>query len=105
MLGAKVGLGWEAVFEDCGKDEKPVYQREDNSSAILAMQRGYSLKMVYVSKIYGCSIAWMGERSAACEVIFVYEATRDMLGDPMTKLVQPEVLYRRGLIRRVVSIA
>ena len=101
VLGAKVGLGWQAVFEDCGTEEKPVYQREDNNSAILAMQRGFSLKMVYVSKIYGCSIAWMGERYAVLEVIFVYEATRDMLGDPLTKLVQPDVLYRRRVICRV----
>ena len=104
----RVGLSylssWEIIcdFDPTQMDERPpccvLIQREDNSQCILLMQRGWSASLVAVPRIYGVSILWCTERISEGRVKVVQEPTKRMLADCLTKLMQPELLYSRGIL-------
>ena len=79
-------------------------QREDNSACKLALERGWSQKLSHISTIYQVSILWGACRIAEGRVQLVYEKTKRMMADPMTKLTDADVLFERGVLRRAPAV-
>ena len=73
-------------------------QREDNSACIQLLTRGWSKSLSHVSTVYGVSSLWAAERAAEGRVEFVHEGTAEIAADPLTKLTQPTVLFRRRIL-------
>ena len=73
-------------------------QREDNSACIQLLERGWSKALAHVSTVYGVSSLWASQRIAEGRVELTHEGTRDICADPLTKLMQPLVLFRRGVL-------
>ena len=113
--GGRAGLQWSAVYSelaegrraDADLDDLEPYSvvrlREDNAACELALKRGYSAAMSYISKIYAVSVAWAGERVAAGEIEVQHEESKWMVADVLTKIMQPVVLFARRILARYVD--
>jgi len=75
-----------------------VRQREDNATCILTLQRGWSAKLSHLPTVYGVSVLWCAERTREGRILWYAEGTANMLADPLTKLIKPDVLFRRGIL-------
>ena len=74
-------------------------QREDNAACKLALERGWSQKLAHISTVYQVSILWAAARIKEGRVTMVQEPTAEMMADPLTKLTDPTVLFRRGILK------
>ena len=113
--GGRAGLQTAVVYGEIALGQSPdieldelelcqvVRLREDNAACELALKRGYSSQMSYISRIYKVSVAWVGERVSAGELEIQHEATDMMLGDPLTKLVVPAVFFKRKVLLLLVQ--
>ena len=77
--------------------------REDNTACITVLTRGWSSKLSHLPTVYGVSVLWAAQRLEEGRVEWYKEGTRRQLADPLTKLMQPTVLFERGLLRRSSS--
>ena len=73
-------------------------QREDNTQCISLMERGWSMSLAHVPRVYGVSVLWCAERIREGRVCMWHERTDKMLADPLTKLKAPRVLFDRGVL-------
>ena len=94
----------------CLEEEEPrpcdiMRQRQDNTACILQLERGWSEKMSLLPILYGCSAEWAAERIRERRVHVTHEKTADMMADPLTKMTAPTVLFRRGLLIPLPSVA
>jgi len=115
--GTRVGIryadSWRVICDPEGRapaedqrgltvGEIPEYavirQREDNTACRITMTRGWSQKLSHVPTVYGVSVLWASERIREGRVELYEEPTAEMIADPLTKLVKPEVLFRRGIL-------
>ena len=113
--GGRAGLQTAVVYGEIALGQSPdieldelelcqvVRLREDNAACELALKRGFSSQMSYISRIYRVSVAWVGERVSAGELEIQHEATDMMLGDPLTKLVVPAVFFKRKVLLLLVQ--
>ena len=73
-------------------------QREDNNTCILTLTRGWSLTLSHVPRIYAVSLLWSADRIREKRVKLIKEGTTRMLADPLTKLMNPKVLFERKVL-------
>ena len=75
--------------------------RIDNTQAKLFVERGWSPEMMHIPRIYGVNVLWITERLREGIFDVLYENTKHMLADPLTKLLAKPTVYmeRKVLIR------
>ena len=72
----------------------------DNEAARLAVIRGFSSKMSHLNKTYGVALGWTHQRIERGELDLLGEDTKDMMADPLTKVMPATVLEERGVLGR-----
>ena len=96
--GQHYAASWEVLQ---GLEEPLAFrQREDNTQCILLLERGWSSALAHVPRVYGVSVLWCAERIKEGRVVMAHEGSASMIADPLTKLVQPRVLFERGILAR-----
>ena len=68
------------------------------------VERGWSPEMMHLPRIYGVNVLWVTERLREGIFDVIYENTKVMLADPLTKLLAKAVVYGdRGILCRFLA--
>ena len=106
VQGARGGLKYKFSWDIMrGQEETvPLSIRIDNTQAKLFVERGWSPEMMHLPRIYGVNVLWVTERLREGIFDVVYENTKVMLADPLTKLLAKAVVYgERGILCRFLA--
>ena len=97
--GLKYKFSWDILR---GEEElAPMTIRIDNTQAKLFVERGWSPEMMHIPRIYAVNVLWITERLRENIFDVIYENTKYMLADPLTKLLaKPAVYIERKILAR-----
>ena len=108
VQGARGGLKYKFSWDILrGQEETAAMTvRIDNTQAKLFVERGWSPEMMHIPRIYGVNVLWITERLREGIFDVLYENTKHMLADPLTKLLaKPTVYMERKVLTRFLPPA
>ena len=100
VQAARGGLKYKFSYDDMvgGLVDRPMIVRVDNTQAKLFVERGWSPTMAHLVRVYAINVLWVTERIQEGLIKTVYENTKLMLADPLTKMNDAKVYQERGVM-------
>ena len=91
-------FSWELIAPWNSDEQDCVFVHVDNAQAQSFAERGWSSALVHVARTYACNVLWVTERIRQGLFKILHEPTKQMLVDPLTKLMQPLQLVERNVL-------